>query len=97
MSFGYGLLINPDGTFMQKAVYGATSQHPEQNLADRVTAYWQQARRKVSVEMRSDDANVSAISPEKKVTLDSTTFYPIAISRDWRDDISEITMLELPT
>ena len=82
---------------MQKAVYGATSQHPEQNLADRVTAYWQQARRKVSVEMRSDDLNVSAISPEKKVTLDSTTFYPIAISREWRDDVTELTMLELPT
>ena len=97
MSFGYGLLINPDGTFMQKAVYGATSQHPEQNLADRVTAYWQQARRKVSVEMRSDDLNVSAISPEKKVTLDSMTFYPIAISREWRDDVTELTMLELPT
>ena len=97
MSFGYGLLINPDGTFMQKAVYGATNQHPEQNLADRVTAYWQQARRKVSVEMRSDDMNVSAISPEKKVTLDSTTFYPIAISRDWRDDVTELTMLELPS
>jgi hypothetical protein len=47
--------------------------------------------------MRSDDVNVSAISPEKKVTLDSTTFYPIAISRDWRDDITDITMLELPT
>ena len=97
MAWGYGLLINPDGTFMQKAVYGATSQHPEQNLADRVTAYWQQARRKVSVEMRSDDLNVSAISPEKKVTLDSTTFYPISISRDWRDDVTNLTMLELPT
>ena len=97
MSFGYGLLINPDGTFMQKAVYGATNQHPEQNLANRVTAYWQQARRKVSVEMRSDDLNVSAISPEKKVTLDGTTFYPISISREWRDDVTELTMLELPT
>ena len=97
MSFGYGMLINPDGTFMKTAVYGATNQHPEQNLADRVTAYWQQARRKVYVEMMANDINVSAISPEKKVTLDSTTFYPIAISRDWRDDISEITMLELQT
>jgi hypothetical protein len=97
MAFGYGLIINPDGTFMKTAVYGATNQHPEQNLADRVTTYWQQARRKVYVEMMANDTNVAAISPEKKVTLDSTTFYPIAISRDWRDDITEITMLELPT
>ena len=97
MCYGYGMIINPDGTFMQTAVYGAENQHPEQNLADRVTHYWQTARRMVTVEMLANDVNVAAISPEKRVTLDGTQFFPIAISRSWRDDVKMITMLELPT
>ena len=97
MEYGYGLILNPDGTFCQTVPYNGTQKHPEQQLADRVTAYWQQSRRKVSVEMITSAGNVSQINPQKKVTLDGTTFYPIAISRDWRDDITELTMLELPT
>jgi hypothetical protein len=96
-AYGYGLLINTDGTFVSEIAYNSVNYHPEQHLANRVTNYWNTARRMVDVEMRSDNADVQAIDPSKKVTLDSTTFYPIAISRDWRDDISEITMLELPT
>jgi hypothetical protein len=97
MAFGYGLIINPDGTFTKSISYNGVDMHPEQQLADRVTAYWQTARRKVSVEMMSNVGNVPQINPQKQVTLDSMNFYPIAISRDWRDDITEITMLELPT
>lgn len=97
MEYGYGLILNPDGTFCQTVPYNGTQKHPEQQLADRVTAYWQQSRRKVSVEMITSAGNVSQINPQKKVTLDGTTFYPIAISRDWRDDVTELTMLELPT
>ena len=54
MAWGYGLLINPDGTFMQTVVYGATNQHPEQNLGrprDGLLAAG--PRRKVIGEMRS--------------------------------------------
>jgi hypothetical protein len=47
--------------------------------------------------MMSNVGNVPQINPQKQVTLDSTTFYPIAISREWRDDVTELTMLELPT
>ena len=97
MEYGYGLILNPNGTFCQTVPYNGTDKHPEQQLADRVTAYWQQSRRKVSVEMITSAGNVSQINPQKKVTLDGTTFYPIAISRDWRDDVTELTMLELPT
>ena len=97
MEYGYGLILNPDGTFCPTVPYNGTQKHPEQQLADRVTAYWQQSRRKVSVEMITSAGNVSQINPQKKVTLDGTTFYPIAISRDWRDDVTELTMLELPT
>lgn len=97
MAFGFGLLINPDGSFMKTAVYGTDNLHPEQQLADRVTAYWIKARRMVSVDLMSNDLNVGEITPNCAVELDDTTFYPIAISHYWRDDITEIKMLELPT
>ena len=97
MEYGYGLILNPDGTFCQTVPYNGTQKHPEQQLADRVTSYWKQSRRKVSVEMITSAGNVAQVNPQKKVTLDGTTFYPIAISRDWRDDVTELTMLELPT
>ena len=95
--YGYGLLINPDGTFMQTAVYGAQNLHPEQVLADRVTNYWQVARRKITADLLANLTNVKNITPLKKVTLDGSSLYPIAISHDWRDDIKTITFLEIPT
>jgi hypothetical protein len=51
----------------------------------------------VSVDLMSNDLNVGEITPNCAVELDDTTFYPIAISHYWRDDITEIKMLELPT
>ena len=67
---------------------------PEQQLANRVTDYWSIARRMVSMEINK---TLVSISPGEKVTLDGTTFYPIAISQDWWNDKLEITMLELLT
>lgn len=97
MAFGYGVLINPDGTFMHKTTYGSTEQFPEQNLADRVTAYWTTARRKVYLELCDNISQVQSINPYRKVTFDDMTFYPFAIGYDWRDDVKKVTMLELPT
>lgn len=94
MAFGYGLLINPDGSFMKKIAYGSDMLFPEQQLANRVTDYWSTARRMVSMEI---NGTLVSISPNNKVTLDGTTFYPIAISQDWWNDKLEVTMVELPT
>ena len=97
MEYGYGLILNADGTFCQTVPYNGVNKHPEQQLADRVTDYWEVSRRMVSVQMVATAGNVPQINPQKRVTIDSTTFYPIAISRDWRDDVETIVMLELPT
>jgi hypothetical protein len=55
------------------------------------------------LEMRSDETVADAtgvtvigdIDPRTKVTVDDTECYPIAISRDWRDDVVELTVLEI--
>jgi hypothetical protein len=93
MEYGLGLLMNPDGTFMATAPYNNTDKHPEQQLADRVAAYWEDSKREIDADLRTDV--IGTITPRSKATLDGTTFYPAAIGRDWRDDITTIKFLEL--
>ena len=104
MEYGYGLLINPDGTFMEDARYGHDLsdpalhnkvEYPEQHLANRVAAYWAQSKRQITTELRTDA--IAAITPRHRLTLDSTIFNPTAISRNWRDDVTILTLLEART
>ena len=98
MYFGYGVILNPDGTYYK--TFGNTGITAEQYLANRVVNYWQTSKRRLQAELRSNvsignNIVVGNINPQCKVTLDSTTGYPIAIGRDWRDDILKLTILEL--
>lgn len=95
MEYGYGLLMNADGTFMDKARYGnlSSEQHPEQHLANRVANYWATSRRKITGDYRS--SVLPAITPADRISIDSTTGQPVAISHDWHNDITRISMLEL--
>ena len=93
MSFGYGVIINADGSYMWHVGYGNIQEIPEQHLADRVTAYWASAKRKLEVELRTDQ--ITEPSPQNRVTIDSTTGYPIAMSCEWRDDVTKLTIMEL--
>lgn len=95
MEYGYGLLMNPNGRYMETAQYGNTAAHPEQHLADRVTAFWTTAKRRFMTELRSDA--ITEPTPKYKVTLDSIQCHPISISHEWRDDVTTITLLEMPT
>ena len=94
--FGYGVLLNIDGSYLIGADFGGTDpERPEQHLANRVTSYWASSKRGASTEMRSDSQKVSGITPRHKVTLDGTTFYPISISHNWRDDVTALNLIEL--
>jgi hypothetical protein len=93
MSFGYGVLINKDGSYMWHAQFNGVSQIPEQHLANRVVNYWATSKRRMEVELRSNQ--IADITPQYKVTLDGTTGYPIAITRDYWNDITTLTIIEL--
>ena len=67
MEYGYGLLINPNNTFMETAPYGSNNEYPEQHLADRVAAYWAQSKRQITTELRTDA--IAAITPRHRLTL----------------------------
>ena len=91
----YSILINPSpsNNYLTTLNYNGTNKHPEQYLAERVTNYWGTAKRKLQTELRSDA--IGSVTPKDSIVLDGTTGHPIAISHDWRDDITTITLLEL--
>lgn len=95
LEFGYGVLMNEDGTWMTGYNYNGSSvaMHPEQYLANRVTTYWATSKRRIRTDITSSAA--ASVTPKSKVTLDKMTFFPISISHEWRDDITTITLLEL--
>jgi hypothetical protein len=45
------------------------------------------------VELRTNA--ITEPAPSQKVTIDGNTFHPIAISHDWRDDITKLTLMQL--
>lgn len=95
MQFGYGIIINPDGTFMHGIDYGGLGLvYPEQHLADRVTSYWSKSRMMITGEFQTQ--LIADISPKYMVTLAGVKYHPIAISREWRDDVTQLVLLEMP-
>lgn len=98
--FCFGEIFNADGSLIETVPYGSNNERPEQHLADRVVNYWQTSKRRLEAELRSNvsignNIVVGDINPQFKLTLDSTTGYPIAISHDWRDDVTKLVILEL--
>lgn len=93
MLFGYGVVLEADGKWMGQLTYGSTQKWAEQHLAERVTDFWQTSRRRLAVELRRD--LIADITPRHKVTIGQMTGYPIAISHEWRDDVTQLTILQL--
>ena len=95
MEYGYGLLLNADGNIIQTVNYSNNAEHPEQHLATRVANYWATAKRKIDGELLTN--KIGDVSPNMKVSItgEAGTFAPIAISRDWRDDITRLSLLQL--
>ena len=93
--YGYGLLMTSSGGYFGQMYYGSVQKYPEQHLCDRVSAYYATAKRMVTGSMDSNASVIGTISPRNKATLDGSTFHPIAIGRNWRDDESIITLIQL--
>jgi hypothetical protein len=94
MEYGYGLIINPsDGSFVETVGYGNQQEHPEQHLANRVAAFWQSSKRQVVTELRTEA--IPDVTPRHRLTLETAwKFDPIAISHNWRDDVTILTLLQ---
>ena len=81
---------------MTTVPYNGTEERPEQHLADRIADYWNISKRMLDLELQSNIAEVGVINPQKKVALDDGFLgYPVAISHEWRDDITQLKILQL--
>lgn len=92
MDYGYGLVMNADGSFMQKASYSNGNQYPEQHLASRAAAFWSVSRRLLAIDVRSNEV---VISPRDTTTVNGTSCHPAAISRNYYDDVTRLSLLQL--
>lgn len=86
--YGYGVLMTPPPNVQPFSTY------QEMVLGLRVSSYWNAAKRLFSTELLSNDSVVAGLSPLKEATIDNTDCYPISISRDWCDDVSQILFIE---
>lgn len=93
MSYGFGLLMNTNNTYVGKLTYGTLSLYPEQRLANRVAAYWEHSRRQLRMDLRTNA--VGEITPRQHLTIDGSEMYPAAISRDWRNDVTTVVAIEV--
>jgi hypothetical protein len=93
LEYGYGLLLNATGGYVATVPYGNDSEHPEQHLANRVSKYWANSKRKLMTDLRFN--LIPAIRPNNLVSMNSATFYPASIGHDWRDDKVTIGLMEL--
>ena len=93
MEYGYGLMLKGNGEYLKTAPFGGVQEIPEQHLANRVAAYGATSKKQYTLELRSNA--ISEITPINKVSFNSTNCQPVSIGHDWRDDVTQIKMLEL--
>ena len=95
MKFGFGLVMNPSYDYMATAYYGEALQHPEQHLADRIVNFWAAAKRLVTADLQTQAVEQSApITPLSHLVLGVTHFRTLAISHQWRDDVTTLKMIQ---
>ena len=94
---GYGIIMNEDGTYCSEVEFveegGSYTDHVEQYVADRISWFGRKLRRKVTGCFRSSE--IPEITPLKRCGMDGSTYYPVSISRDWGEDETTLTIIEL--
>ena len=95
----YGLLMNADGSYMEDVQYYGARERPEVHLCNRVVNYWATSKRKIECELLAHDGTsatvADGINPRDLVSIDGSTMYPISISRNWRDDVVMLSLMEV--
>jgi hypothetical protein len=95
MKFGFGLVMNPTYEYMAYAYYGESIQHPEQHLADRIVNFWASAKRLVTTDLQTQIVEATDnITPLSHLVLGATHFRTLAISHQWRDDVTTVKMIQ---
>ena len=97
MKFGFGLVMNNDFNYMDYAEYRyqTRNERPEQHFATRITSYWSSSRRMLTTDLRTDVVEASeAITPLSHLVLGALHYRTLAISHQWRDDVTTVKMIQ---
>ncbi len=96
-AFGYGIVMNANGTYY--------TTHMEQLLANRMVSYWSQSKLSRVIDVLPNISLPVGVSAGTIQSGDISPLYavqfgfyshPIAISRQWRDDVVHYTLLQIP-
>ena len=94
VKFGYGIYFAGDGSGQPTTLHN----RQENILADRVggqsTGYWKQSKLMYRTELLANDQDVAGLTPQKEATIDGVACYPVAIGRDWRDDVAKVIFIQ---
>ena len=94
---GYGLLYDGQRV-LDTAPFGSTTglvnEKPEQHIANTIGTFGQSSRRVLTLDLWSTLIG-ETIGPNSRVRLGSSNYYPIAVSRHWRDDVTRLTLMQL--
>ena len=95
MKFGFGLVMEPNYSYMEEATYGTQSDHPEQHFADRIATYWSAARRIITADLQTNAVEQTDIlTPRSHLVLGALHYRTLSISHQWRDDVTTIKMIQ---
>jgi hypothetical protein len=89
-TFGSGLICNEDGSYCSTVPYGNNvNQRPEVHLLNRMNTWGNRSRQILTTKTFSPDVSPFSICEA------SVNFHPLAVSRDWRDDVTNLVLIEL--
>lgn len=95
-NFGTGLLVNDDNSYCGGVSYSYDGsggvEKPEQHLLDRIIAHGSNVKKKETVELRTN--LLPNLSPTLWMNTVNMSGYPISISREWRDDVAKVVIIE---
>ena len=97
MNFGFGLVMNSDFNYMEYAEYRYQTQYarPEQHFADRIAAFWAASKRVITADLRTEVVEATDnITPLSHLVLGALHYRTLAISHQWRDDVTTVKMIQ---
>ena len=90
------MLVNDDNSYCWGVSYSYDGsggvEKPEQHLLDRIIAHGSNVKKKETVELRTN--LLPNLSPTLCMNTVNMSGYPISISREWRDDVAKVVIIE---
>lgn len=92
-AFGTAIIINPEGTYCPRLTFDDGTASAGQHLADRIAEFGSKTRRVMEIEVTG--GTIASYNATYIYRTNDADYAPIAISRDWRNDVFTVKLLEV--